>query len=646
MINQSTASELPLIPRTHLFDDPINIGASISCDGRFVAWLAPYQGVLNVWVAPLDSLHRSRLISTETGSGVRFVTWTYCPNLLVYITDNLGGEDFHVHAVDVENGIVRDLTPFKGVQAMIERTSRKHRNEILISMNRRDPKFPDLYRVNLNNGELSLVVKNDGFRKVLTDDDFKPKIAARTVQDGSYVILLSEGNEGWKNWILFPREDARTSRISHLDAAGQVLYLWDSRQRNTAALVQIDLTTGKTTLLAEDAHTDIGDLITDPYTYKPLAYSVVSQHREWIAIEDCIQRDLEFLGAQRIGEWSVNNRSENGRYWVIGTESDMQPPAECIYDSLALTLTMLNESYPKITRALLAPMHPVTIVSRDGLQLLSYLTLPRGSTFNEAKNQERLFPLVLVVHGGPWNRDVFGFNAIHQWLANRGYAALSVNFRGSTGFGKNFTNAGDGEWGRRMDDDLLDAVSWAIENRIADAKRIAIFGGSYGGYAALVALARNPKLYSCGIDIVGPSNLETFLRAIPPYWESIRIDFCLAIGDPDTVDGQQLLRERSPLFHAARIEKPLLIVHGANDPRVKQDESDRMASELEANGIPVTYLLYPDEGHGLQRPENRLSFFAAAEYFLAKYLGGKLEPIHTDDFSSSSMKVIKGDIIN
>jgi dipeptidyl aminopeptidase/acylaminoacyl peptidase len=278
-------------------------------------------------------------------------------------------------------------------------------------------------------------------------------------------------------------------------------------------------------------------------------------------------------------------------------------------------------------------MDPIRIRARDGLSLVSYLTKPDTGAAPP--------PMVLLVHGGPWARDYYGYNAWHQWLADRGYAALSVNFRGSTGFGKAFINAGDGEWGRRMDDDLCDAVAWAVAEGHADPARIAIMGVSYGGYATLVGLTRNPELYACGVDIVGPSNLETLLRTIPPYWESIRADLYRAIGNIDTSAGLAQTRERSPLFCAANIRKPLLIAQGANDPRVKQAESDQMVDAMRANGIPVTYVLFPDEGHGFVRPENSIACNALIEEFLARHLGGEAEPVSAEELEASTAKIIE-----
>jgi dipeptidyl aminopeptidase/acylaminoacyl peptidase len=284
----------------------------------------------------------------------------------------------------------------------------------------------------------------------------------------------------------------------------------------------------------------------------------------------------------------------------------------------------------------------VTIAARDGLALISYLTLPRGLDPAGSGRPAAPAPLVLLVHGGPWARDAFGYDPYVQWLADRGYAVLNVNFRGSTGLGKQFVNAGNREWGRRMDDDLLDAVAWAVDQRIADPARVAIFGTSYGGYAVLAGVTRNPELYACGVDVVGPSNLETLLATVPPYWASFRAQLVRALGDPDTEDGRALLRERSPLHLAGRIRRPLLIAQGANDPRVKQAESDQMAAAMKANGVPVTYLLYPDEGHGFVRPENQLAFVAVAENFLADCLGGQAAPVTAEELQATSMQVLEG----
>lgn len=624
-----------LIPRAHLFGNPTKVSAKISPDGRLLAWLAPRDGVLNIFVAPLDALGEAHAVTDDRKRGIYFFNWTYDGRRLVYLQDEDGNEKFHVYAVDVQDGSARDLTPFDGVSAHISHISRKIRDRILVAVNRRDPRFHDLYAVSVATGELSLVVENMGFASFLLDEDYDARLAVRNTPDGRREILRNEGG-AWTPWIVFESEDARSSWPNHLDAKGARLFLRDSRGRDKVALMRVDLETGESKLLAEHARADIGHLLVDEETHEPLAYGVDFERREHFALDARIRPDLDFLCDADIGDWTTSSRTEDDRLWVVDAQSDTKPFVEYLYDRDAKTLRVLHHSRPELAGAPLRPMRPVTITSRDGLDLVCYLTLPKAAEGGAPQ------PMVLLVHGGPWARDAFGFNSHHQWLANRGYAVLSVNFRGSTGFGKAFVNAGDEEWGRRMDDDLLDAVDWAIARGIADPKRIAIMGGSYGGYATLVGLTRNPDVYACGVDIVGPSNLATLIATIPPYWESFRSQLVKAIGDPATDEGARLLRERSPLFQANRIAKPLLIAQGANDPRVTRAESDQMVEALEQNDIPVAYLLYPDEGHGFARPENNLAFYAIAESFLARHLGGLAEPVRPEELRNSSVRIEKG----
>ena len=626
---------IPLIPRAHLFGNPNKAQARISPDGAFLSWLAPVEGVLNVFVAPLDAPQAAEPVTQDRKTGIRNHLWTYDGRHLVYVQDEDGNEDWHIYAVDPRTRIVRDLTPFSGVTALIERVSRKARDRLLIGLNRRDPRFHDLHIVDLASGELTLVAENQGFAGFVSDDLLKPRLAFRDRPDGVREVLrLSEG--AWAPFIAFAAEDARVSEPHHLDAEAKAAFFLDSRGRDTAALTRIDLATGDTKLVAAHDKADIGSVLIDQETREPLAYAVMTERLAYYAIDPKVEADIALLNGSEIGDWWVNARTEDDNIWIIGTSSDTRPSIEYLYDRRSRAIRELHRGRPELTDAPLAPMWPLTIKSRDGLDLVSYLTLPK-----EAKEGEPQ-PMVLDVHGGPWARDGFGFNPIHQWLANRGCAALSVNFRGSTGFGKSFINAGDGEWGRRMDDDLLDAVAYAVEHKIADPKRIAIMGGSYGGYATLVGLTRNPDLYACGVDIVGPSNLETLLRTIPPYWESFKAMLYKAIGDPYTPDGLALAHERSPLFRADRIAKPLLIAQGANDPRVKRAEADQMVAALKAKGIKAAYLLYPDEGHGFARPQNNIAFYAIAEAFLARHLGGRFEPMRAEELAASSVKILEG----
>ena len=357
---------------------------------------------------------------------------------------------------------------------------------------------------------------------------------------------------------------------------------------------------------------------------------------QWKVLDPAIAGDLEYLKGVAAGELQVASRTLDDKPWIVAYMMDDGPVRYYVYDRPNKQAKFLFTNRKALEGLPLAKMHPVVIKSRDGKNLVSYLTLPLGSEADTPGRPKQPLPMVLVVHGGPWGRDNWGFDTEHQLLANRGYAVLSVNFRGSTGFGKDFTNAGNKEWAAKMHDDLLDAVDWAVAEKIADPKRVAIVGGSYGGYATLVGLTFTPEKFACGVDIVGPSNLFTLLSTIPPYWAPAMQMFKDRVGDPTTEEGKKLLNERSPLNLADKIERPLLIGQGANDPRVKQSESDQIVKAMEAKKIPMTYVLFPDEGHGFARPENNLAFYAVAETFLAKQLGGRSEPLG-NDFKGSTI---------
>ncbi len=624
----------PLIPRADLFGNPSRFAGTISPDGSTLAWVAPLDGVLNVWVAPLAEPDDARPVTRDTGRGVRIYFWAYETRHLLFLQDDDGDENWRLHAVDLRTGGIRALTP-KGVRAEPGGLSRRRRGEVLVTLNQRDPSYPDLFRIDIATGAMILVAENSGYAGFLADDDFVPRLAFRPTQDGGQDVLRPTPDGGWEDWFRIPAEDALVTAPSHLSSDGTMLYMRDSRSRNTAALTRIDLVTGETETLAEHPRADIGAVLTDQDTHAPLACAVTVERVSYMALDPRLRPDLDLLAAAGIGDWHLLSRTEDDKRWIVSSGSDTRPGIAYLYDREARSLRVLYETRPALAGAKLAPMRPVTIEARDGLPLVSYLTLPDQAA-------PATVPLVLLVHGGPWARDTFGYDPTHQWLANRGYGVLSVNFRSSTGFGKRFVNAGDREWGKRMDDDLRDAVAWAVGEGFADPRRVAIMGVSYGGYAVLAGMTRNPTLYACGVDVVGPSNLETLLATVPPYWAGFRATLIKALGDPDTDEGRAVLRESSPLHRAASIERPLLIAQGANDPRVKQAEADQMVAAMEANRVPVTYLLFPDEGHGFVRPENNLAFTAVAESFLARCLGGRAEPITAEETQATSMQVVKG----
>jgi dipeptidyl aminopeptidase/acylaminoacyl peptidase len=640
-IPASAKTEAQLIPRQDLFGNPEKSSAEVSPDGKWIGWLAPKDGVMNVWVAPIGKPEAAVPVTDDKKRGIRMYHWAYDGAHLIYMQDQGGDENWHVYAVDVANRTTKDLTPFPGVHASFAGRSRKIRDEILVTLNKRDKQYPDLYRVNLTTGEMKLVAENPGFSNFETDDNFTPRLASKPTPDGGEEILRRKG-DAWEPWLQISAEDNANTGVLGLDSEAKTAFMLDSRGRDTAALTGVDLATGKETTLAEDPRADIGGIITDPETHVPMAYSVNYERTEHKPLGPKYAADLEFLSKKFGSEWGIGARTEDDRLWTVAIGSPTRPATSYLYDRDAKTLTKLFDARPKLADAPLADMHPVIIKSRDGLNLVSFLTLPKGSDTGHPARPDEPLPMVLLVHGGPWSRDYLGYHAMHQWLANRGYAVLSVNFRSSTGFGKAFANAGDKEWGRKMDDDLLDAVGWAIREKIADPARIAIMGGSYGGYATLVALTRNPDIYACGVDLVGPSELDRLIKTIPPYWAAGRARLFKAIGNPDTEEGRTLLKERSPLYQADKIKKPLLIAQGENDPRVKKEQSDKIVDTMQSKGIPVTYLLYRGEGHGFAEPENNISFTAIAESFLGKCLGGRIAPITSADLKGASVEIPVG----
>lgn len=630
-----------LIPREALFGNPERANVQISPDGKYLSWVAAVDGVLNVWVAPAGNPAQAKAVTRDKARGIRSYFWSYRPDTLLYLRDNGGDEDFHLYAVDLKTGQAKDLTPFPKTTAQVAGLSPKHPGTILVGMNDRDAQWHDLYKVDLASGARTLLEKNDAqIAGYIADADYDLKYATRSRPDGG-ADVLKRGADGWEKFDDIPFEDGLTTSPGGLTLDGRTLYFTDSRGRNTAALFAVDVATNARTLVLEDARADVGGTLADPATGKVQAVSVDYLRDEWKVVDPAIRADLEKLEALGPGDVSVNTRTLDDRTWIVVYSAAESPLVYYRYDRPAGTLTRLFSARPKLDGKPLVPQWPVEITSRDDKTLVSYLTLPRSADADNDGKADAPVPLVLLVHGGPWGRDSYGYGSYNQWLANRGYAVLSVNFRGSTGFGKDFTNAGNGEWAGKMHDDLIDAVQWAVKQGVTTPEQVAIMGGSYGGYATLAGLTFTPDAFACGVDIVGPSNLNTLLSTVPPYWASFFEQLAKRMGDPRTEEGRQWLTERSPLTRADQIRKPLLIGQGANDPRVKQDESDQIVKAMTAKNIPVTYVLFPDEGHGFARPENNKAFNAVTEGFLAQCLGGRAEPIGKD-FAGSSISVPTG----
>ena len=626
-----------LIARAALFGNPVRTQARLSPDGRYVSFLAPREGVLNVWLAPLGNLEAAKPITNDRKRGIREHYWAFTGRHVLYVQDEGGDENWRVFSVDVESGKEMDLTPLPGVQAQLVGLSAARPNMALIGLNHRNAEWHDLFEIDISSAARRLVEQNDqGFAGYLEDLELVPRLALKTLPDGGGQLFRRTA-AGWESFLHYGQADSLTTRPLIIESGGTALLL-SALGRDKAALMRVDLASGKESLVAESARADIADVWLHPRTRALQAYAVDYLTSELAGLTPAARRDIEVLQAALGPQFTVTSRTLDDATWVVVVDDPLRAHASFLYERKTAAVTKLFDQRPLLANAPLQAMQALEIRARDGLTLVCYLTLPAGS---RASRPEKPVPLVVDVHGGPWARDSYGFNSEHQWLANRGYAVLAVNYRGSMGFGKSFVNAGDGEWGGRMHEDLVDAVQWAVRERIAAPDKVAIYGASYGGYAALVGLTLTPEQFACGVDIVGPSNLITLLESIPPYWKSFFEDMAHRVGDPRTPEGRSHLMQRSPLTHVGRIGRPLLIAQGANDPRVKQAEADQIVAAMTSKHLPVTYVLYPDEGHGFARQQNRLSFYAITEAFLAQYLGGRFEPIG-EDFNDSSLEVAAG----
>jgi dipeptidyl aminopeptidase/acylaminoacyl peptidase len=637
-------ADATLLARSVLFANPDRAMPALSPDGKRLAYLSSVDGVLNVWVAPVNDLGKAKPVTQDKKRGIRTYHWAFTNEHVLYMQDKDGDENWHLHAVDLKTGVDRDLTPIDGVQARIEELSHRIPGEVLVGLNDRDKRFHDVHRVNIVTGARKLVQQNDGFASFASDRDFKLRLAMKPEKDGGISVMEPDGKGSFREIGKVPHADSLTTQVLGFDKSGTKAYLSDSRERDTAALVELDLTTKKTKVLLDDGQADVSDIVQHPTEMKVQAALATYDRLRWHAIDASLRADLDVIQTSAPGDVRLLSRTLDDKQWIVSTTLSDGPIKFWLYDRAKKKVEYLFSNMKALEDQKLAKMNPVILRSRDGLDLVSYLTLPRDADADgdgKPDTGKGPLPMVLLVHGGPWSRDSYALSSSHQWLASRGYAVLSVNYRGSSGFGKKFLNAADKQWSAKMHDDLVDAVGWAVKEKIAKQDKVAIYGGSYGGYATLVGLTFTPDLFACGVDIVGPSNLVTLLQSIPPYWESEVEQFTKRIGDHRTEEGKKYLMSVSPITHVDRITRPLLIGQGANDPRVKQAESDQIVKAMQAKGIPVTYVLYPDEGHGFARPENRKSFNAVSEVFLAQCLGGPYEPIGAD-FKGATLTVPAG----
>ena len=612
-----------LIPRSVLFGNPERTSPCLSPDGTRLAWIAPRDGVLNVWVAPISTdgvdWDAAQAVTEDADRGIRFCAWAHDNRHLFYIQDVGGDENWRLYDVDLASQELarRDLTPFEGIHAMLIGTSKRKPGEVLVGVNKDNPQLHDVYRLDLATGSLVKEIENPGFAGWIADEDLAVRGALQPQPDGSFDLLVRESaDDEWRTLLSIPAEDATSSDVVTFSEDGQSLLMISAAGSNTGRLARVDLGTGEQTVITEDPDADVSGVLLHPDTLEPQIVTILKDRVKYVVLDESLADDLKAVRALHPGDPRFAGRDDADTVFLIGFTNDAGPVPYYLYDRATRSARFLFEHQPALSRYELAAMEPFTFTARDGLLVHGYATFPPG--------QGRTgLPTVLNVHGGPQARDVWGFHSEAQWLANRGYLCVQVNYRGSTGYGKAFTAAGDREWGGKMHDDLVDAVAHVVAQGWADPSRVAIYGGSYGGYAALVGAAFTPDVFCCAVDIVGPSNLKTLLDTIPPYWAPAAAALYRRVGHP--VDDEEFLWSRSPLSRAADIKIPLLIAQGANDPRVKQAESEQIVAALTEAGIEHEYMLFPDEGHGFAKPANRIKFYTAAEHFLARYLGGRFE---------------------
>jgi dipeptidyl aminopeptidase/acylaminoacyl peptidase len=613
----SSAQQKPtsdLIPRSVLFGNPERADPQISPDGTQLGYLAPVDGVLNVWVRTLGKSD-DRAVTSDTKRGIRNFLWQYDNQHILYTQDIGGDENWRLYQTDIATKQTKDLTPFEKVRVDIAGYDWKTPDTILFQSNQRDPKLFDVYSLDLKTGKIAMDTQNPGdVAGWQADNDLKVRAAQVSTPDGGTIIRVrNDVNSPWRELIKWG-PDETFGGVFGFTPNNKNVWIGTSLDANAARLLEIDIATGARKVLATDPQFDISNVVTQPKTNALEVVTFVKQRVEYDFIDPKIKADYQVLQKAHAGDIISLSRSLDDSKWVATYVTDDGPVYFYLYDRTAKKAALLFSNRPALEKYQLSKMEPIEYSARDSMKIYGYLTTPAGVT---AKN----LPMVLFVHGGPWGRDMWGYNPYAQWLSNRGYAVLQINFRGSTGYGKQYVNAGDRQWAGTMHTDLLDGKDWAVKQGVADAKKVCIMGGSYGGYATLAGVAFSPEAFSCGVDIVGPSNLNTLLKTIPPYWSTILSTFHKRMGD-----SEEFLNSQSPLFKADQIKAPLLIGQGANDPRVNKAESDQIVAAMRKNGEPVEYYVFPDEGHGFARPTNNMAFNAASENFLAKYLGGRAEP--------------------
>lgn len=626
----SNSETTNLIPRAELFSSPQAVQVSINPEGTHIAYLAPTEnGILNIHVSALDDISRPVQYISEKHWPVRSVSWTYNKDILLYSQDSNGDEKTQIFMLNLASGKAISVSD-DGCVSDILALSETQPDSLLYSTNNRNPQFFDVWHYDLATQKHSLVFKNDDFLFVVPDNELEIRLAGSLLPSGE-MELSALINDSWLPIFTLSADSVASFKFLGFSQDNKSFYFTASKYSDTSMLYQYDTTKQKLTALAQEDSADIIGAYFHPKKQHVEAYIYEYERLHVVPVTQSFKSDWSWLEEQLEGDLSITSRSLNNNKWVIHAFYDNKPSDFLLFDAEKKELTYLFSSRPNIKKYQLEKMYPVIITARDGLKLVSYLTPAKGVTLDTNMKASQHSPLIILVHGGPVGvRDSWGFNPTAQFLANRGYSVLSINYRGSGGFGKSFIEKSFGQWSRSMQDDLLDGVEWAIDHNIAARDQINIMGGSYGGYAALVGLSMTPDVFASGIDIVGPSNLETLVRSIPEYWKPALALLRKKLGLPqeESEKDSALLAEISPITYAHQINKPLLIMHGANDPRVKQAESEQIIAILREKEIPFLYALFPDEGHGFALPENRIASYAIIESFLGDIFHTPVEPIN------------------
>jgi dipeptidyl aminopeptidase/acylaminoacyl peptidase len=630
------AQQAALIDREVFFGNPEYAGAQISPDGKYISFIKPYRDTMNIWVKGVNEpFSAARPMTADTARPVRSYFWSRDGRYILFVQDKGGHENFNVYAVNpaekaaagADVPAARNITDAKGIRAMIQAVPKSDPDAIYVGINDRDKAWHDLYKVKISTGERTLISENhDRYQGMVFDNSDKLRMAVRSAQNGD-TELLSIGDDG-KATKIYSCDGFETCSPLGFNKDNKRVYIQTNKGNlDLIELELLDVATGKTEKVESDP---LGKVDLDGVNFSDITHEIIATtyeddrvHTYWK--DKTYEKDYNKIKKQ-LGDREIafGSSTADETKFIVSTFSDTDPGTVWLYDRKSGNLSTLYQVRESLDRKALAPMTSVKYKSSDGLEIQAYLTLPKGVA---PKN----LPVIIFPHGGPWARDSWGYNTFAQFLANRGYAVLNPNFRGSTGYGKKFLNAGNNEWGQKMQDDLTWGVKYLIEQGVADPKRVGIMGGSYGGYATLAGVAFTPDTYAAGVAIVAPSNLKTLLESIPPYWEAVRTIFYKRMGNPNTPEGLAQMKRQSPLYSADRIKTPLMVVQGANDPRVNKREADQIVIALRDRNYPVEYLVAPDEGHGFARPVNNSAMIAASEKFLAKHLGGRFQESMTPE---------------